>query len=53
LTQPKTAFHLFLHRGFAIQVWYDAFRWLGLVLVMSLNLFTVFESISGTVLYME
>ncbi|CAJ2642584.1 unnamed protein product [Trifolium pratense] len=39
----ESSIHLFLHCPSALKVWYDIFRWLGLVIVIPPSLFLLFE----------
>ncbi|GAU48661.1 hypothetical protein TSUD_189160 [Trifolium subterraneum] len=39
----ESCIHLFLHCPSAMMVWYDIFRWLGLVIVIPPSLFSLFE----------
>jgi hypothetical protein len=39
--------HLFLQRKVAMLVWYDIFKWLGVVIVMPPNNFYLFDCLSG------
>ncbi|GAU51627.1 hypothetical protein TSUD_140380 [Trifolium subterraneum] len=43
----EVALHLFLHCPSAMLVWYEIFRWLGLVLVVPPSLFLLFEMMWG------
>jgi mannosylglycoprotein endo-beta-mannosidase len=44
---PETSNHLFLHCSMAHKVWYDIFKWLGVVIVMPSNIFSLFDCVSG------
>jgi hypothetical protein len=48
LCTTESSSHLFLHRKVAHLVWYDVFKWLGLVIVMPSNLFYLFDCVSCT-----
>jgi hypothetical protein len=39
----ETSMHLFLHCSSAISIWYDLFRWLGIVVVIPPSLYVIFE----------
>jgi hypothetical protein len=39
--------HLFLQRKVAMLVWYDIFKWLGVVIVMPPNNFYLFDCLRG------
>jgi hypothetical protein len=43
----ESSLHLFLHCNMAHVIWYDIFRWLGVVIVMPNNVFTLFECLCG------
>jgi mannosylglycoprotein endo-beta-mannosidase len=43
---PESANHLFLHCNLAHRVWYEVFKWLGLVIVMPPSIMVLFASIS-------
>jgi hypothetical protein len=50
VTQPYiliSACHLFLHCKVALVVWYEIFKWLGVVIVMPPNLFYLFDCLVG------
>ncbi|CAJ2636054.1 unnamed protein product [Trifolium pratense] len=40
---PESSSHLFLHCKVAHLVWYEIFKWLGVVIVMSFNLFHLYD----------
>jgi hypothetical protein len=42
----ESSLHLFLHCKVAITVWYEIFKWLGLVIVIPQNLFYLFACLS-------
>ncbi|MCH90812.1 F-box family protein, partial [Trifolium medium] len=44
----ETSIHLFLHCPSAMMVWYDIFRWLGVVIVIPHSLFSLFEVLRGS-----
>jgi hypothetical protein len=44
----ETSSHLFLHCNSAISVWYDIFRWLGIVIIIPHNLNVLFKMFRGT-----
>jgi hypothetical protein len=39
----ESSIHLFLHCSSAMEIWYELFRWLGVVIVIPPNLLMVFE----------
>jgi hypothetical protein len=43
----ETSIHLFLHCPIALSVWYDIFRWIGVVIVIPPSLFSLFEVLRG------
>jgi hypothetical protein len=43
----ESSAYLFLHFDFSSSIWYDIFRWLGVVFAVPLDLFVLFESLSG------
>jgi hypothetical protein len=43
---PETSSHLFLHCKAASVVWYEIFRWLGVIIVLPPNLFYLFYCLS-------
>jgi hypothetical protein len=43
----ETSSHLFLHCGGAIVIWYEIFRWLGIVVVIRPSLEVLFEVVRG------
>jgi hypothetical protein len=43
---PESANHLFLHCRTAHKVWYEIFKWLGLVVVMPPNILSLFACVS-------
>ncbi|GAU25512.1 hypothetical protein TSUD_279970 [Trifolium subterraneum] len=44
----EASLHLFLHCSSAMNVWYEVFRWLGVVLVVPPSLFLLFEMMRGS-----
>ncbi|PNX95580.1 F-box family protein [Trifolium pratense] len=42
----ESTFHLFLHCKVALVVWYEIFKWLGVVIVIPANLFVLFDCLS-------
>ncbi|GAU34179.1 hypothetical protein TSUD_162800 [Trifolium subterraneum] len=44
----ESSAHLFLHCKVALVVWYEIFRWLGVVIVIPPNLFTLFDYFSDS-----
>ncbi|MCI03235.1 hypothetical protein A2U01_0024271, partial [Trifolium medium] len=43
----ESSIHLFLHCPTAMLVWYDVFRWIGVVIVIPPTLFSLFEVLRG------
>jgi hypothetical protein len=43
----ESANHLFLHCKMAMKAWYKIFKWLGVVIVMTSNLFNLFDYFCG------
>jgi hypothetical protein len=46
----ESSSHLFLHCKVAHVIWCEIFRWLGVVIVMPQNLFTLFDCLCGVAL---
>ncbi|MCI14470.1 pantothenate synthetase [Trifolium medium] len=44
----ESSVHLFLHCPSAMMVWYEVFRWLGMVIVIPPSLFILFEVLRGS-----